>query len=77
MSEVTLLLSRRLSATRSGRNPAHAGGGPAAGANPGLPVVEPPLRSCSSNVSNEERQPALNAGMRSARSSPLLSCPGK
>ena len=77
MSEVTLLLSRRLSATRSGRNPTHAGGGPVAGANAGLPAVEAPWRSCSSNVSSEERQPALNAGMRKARSNPPLSRPGK
>ena len=32
------MLSRRLSATRSGRNPAHAGAGPVAGANAGLPA---------------------------------------
>ena len=37
------MLSRRLSATRSGRNPAHAGGGPAAGAKPGLPAVRAAL----------------------------------
>jgi len=66
------LLSRRLSITRSGRNPAHAGDGPAAG-----PPVAELLCSSSSTVSNEERHPALKAGMRSARSSPLLSRPGK
>ena len=39
-----MLLSRRLSVTRSGRKPTHAGGRPVAGANAGLPAAESPLR---------------------------------
>ena len=69
MSDMTLLLSRTLRDTRRGRNPAHAGGGPETGASPAFPDVAPPLRSCASSASKELRQPALSAGMRSARSS--------
>jgi hypothetical protein len=71
-SEVTLALSRSLRDTRRGRNPVQAGGGPAAGVSPGLPVTAPPLRSRSSNAWKEARQPALSAGMRNACWSWLL-----
>jgi len=68
---VTLLVSCSLRDTRNERKPGHAGGGPIGGPSPGLPVVPLPFRSRSSSAANEVRQPALNAGMRNARSSPL------
>src|SRR6266704_2934127 len=67
ISEVTVLLSRTLRDTRSGRNPGHAAGGPDAGASPAFPLVASPLRCCSSSAWNEARQPGLSAGTRSAR----------
>ena len=70
--ETTLALSRSLRDTRSGRNPVHAGGGPAAWVSPGLPVTAPALCSWSSSARKEARQPALSAGMRNARSIWLL-----
>ena len=45
--------------------------GPVGGPSPGLPVVPSPFRSTSSSASNEVRQPALKAGIRNARMSPL------
>src|SRR6185312_11932264 len=68
-NETTLALSRSTRATRKGRKPDHAGGGPAVAVKPALPSPEAPLASWSINACKELFQPGLNAGMRSERSS--------
>ena len=72
-SDVTVPLSRFLSTTRNRRNPVHAGFGLAAGPRPGLPVAP---SVWASNAVNDERQPALSAGMRSACASRSAGWPG-
>ena len=64
---VTLALSRSLRDTRSGRNPVQAGGGPAAGVSPGLPVTALPLRSRSSGRVEAFCEPAVDGPETIAR----------
>ena len=68
-------LPARSPVTASGRNPGHAGGGLAA-VRPALPAA--PRRPGWSSISwNEAFQPALSAGIRSARSTCCAGMPGQ
>src|SRR6516164_1928252 len=57
ISDVTLLLSRFLRATSSGRNPVQAGGGPAVEAGP---RPRPPAGGCRDRLDPTEPRPLLS-----------------
>src|ERR1700733_3139221 len=65
-NETTLAASRSTLATRNGRNPGHAGGGPLDSLSPGFPPSEV---FCSAIAFNDAVQPGLSAGTRNELSS--------